>query len=189
MRLSPREMFLGWVTIVVVVLGLTAWTAQSKIGEWRQTYDDLAGLKRRIRRAERTLNSRAEIETRFETIMSELPAYQPGKDVTAELLKTLERTAQDHGLTLLRREPQPEKSLGDLYQVSINCTWESDLKALAHFLYAIHTKGAILDIRQLTVTPVQGQQGRLKGGFTVDCAYTRTAQEAGQGGVQVEVAP
>lgn len=175
MKLSNREFMLGWLTMVIVLGGLTYWLGQSKVEEWKKTFEDREELKRRVVKAERILEQRTEWEEKFNGKMSELPQHPVGKDVTAELLKTLEQTAQDHGLILLRREPRPEEGLGDLYQVSINCTWEGELKALTHFLYAIHTKGVILDVRQLSVSPVQGQTGRLKGGFTVDCAYTRLA--------------
>ncbi len=184
--MSNREITLGWLTALVILGGLTFWGAQSKLEEWRSTYKDRDALARRVRTAQRMLNKQEEWQTQFQSLMGELPSHPMGKDVTADLLKTLERTSQDHGLTLLRREPKDEKNLGNLYQVSIICTWEGDLKALVQFLYAVHTKGAILDIRQLTVTPIQGKADRLKGGFTVDCAYTRTEQSAQSDKIQVD---
>jgi hypothetical protein len=191
MTISNRELVLGWLTLTVVLLGVTYWGAQSKYAEWQETKRERAGLLREVAKAQRMLDQKEEWETKLTEEQGNLPRHPEGKDVTAELLKTLERTAQDHGLILIRREPKPEKSLGDLFQVAIVCTWEGDLNALVHFLYAIHTKGAILDIRQLTVAPVQGQKGRLKGGFTVDCAYTRGAPTPAPEptALQVEVAP
>lgn len=185
MTLSNRELFLGWATGLALLLGLTYWGAQSKVEEWRKAGRERDELSQRVRRAQRTLETRDEWVTRFETKMGELPAHPVGKDVTAELMRTIERTAQDHGLILRQRDPQPEEGLSELYQLSINCTWEGELKALVHFLYAVHTQGAILDIRQFTVTPVQGQTGQLKGGFTVDCAYRRTAEPLPTDNIQV----
>jgi len=182
MKVSNRELVLAWLTGSVALLGLTYWLGLPKVEEWKETNKTLDRFQSRIVVAERTLTQKEQWEERLNTIRQRLPQHPVGKDVTAELLKTLERTAQDNGLILLRREPDKEKNVGDLYEVAINCTWEANLEPLVRFLYAIHTQGVILDIRQLSVTPVPGQSGRLKGGFTVDCAYTRTTSpEAAEG--------
>lgn len=177
MKLSNREMMLTWLTGVTLLIGFTFWLGYSKYQEINKTKDDARALSRTMKRLQGTVDSKPEWEARFDTELAKLPRHPEGKDVTAELLKTLEQLASDHGLMLVRREPKPEKSIGDLYEVAINCTWEADLKALTHFLYAVYDKGVILDIRQLSVAPVTGQTGKLKGGFVVDCAYTRGAPE------------
>jgi Tfp pilus assembly protein PilO len=177
MKLSNREMMLAWVTAVTLVVGFTFWLGYSKYQEMNKTREDARALARTLKRLQKTVDSKPEWEARFGEELSRLPRHPEGKDVTAELLKTLEQMASDHGLILVRREPKPEKSIGDLYEVAINCTWEANLKALTHFLYAVHEKGVILDVRQLSVAPVTGQPGKLKGGFVVDCAYTRVSPE------------
>jgi len=179
MKLSNREFVIGWLTFAVLLFGGTYWFGESKWAEWKAARAESERWRQRIQVAQRMLDQREEWMARLEEIRSRLPGHPEGKDVTAELLKMLEREAQQHGLTLLRREPEDEKSLGDLYEVAINCTWEGPLDALVHFLYAIHTKGVILDVRQLTVSPIPGEKGRLKGGFTVDFAYSRAFSNEG----------
>jgi hypothetical protein len=178
MKISTREMGLAWVTAMVLILAGTYWFGQPKAKAWKDAAKEREALGWRMKEIDHLLSDETNVNRRLDALRKQLPSHPQGKDVTAELLMTLERTAQQHGLILLRREPEKEKSVGDLYEVAINCTWESTLDALVHFLYALHIQGAILDIRQLTVTPGQGGPDRLKGNFTVDCAYTRAA--AGQ---------
>ena len=184
MKISTRETVLGWLTMVVILFGVTCLVGQSRLAEWKEVGKVKAGLKDRRVLAEHLLDQREQVNKDLDEFRNQIPQHPMGKDVTAELLKTLEKTASDNGLTLLRREPDKEKSVGDLYELSITCSWEAELDPLVRFLYALQVQGAILDIRQLTVTPGSGVPGRLKGNFTVDCAYTRPS--SGLGSVQVQ---
>ena len=186
MKISNRETLLGWITTVVVLFGVTYWVGQSRFAEWKDVGKVRAGLKERRRIAERLLEQKETVNKDLDEFRKQIPQHPAGKDVTSELLKMLERTASDNGLVLLRREPDKEKSVGDLYELSINCSWEAELDPLVRFLYALQVQGAILDIRQLTVTPGSGAPGRLKGNFTVDCAYTRPSSGLGTVEVQPE---
>lgn len=177
MKISSRELGLAWVTTMVLILAGTYWFGQPRAKAWKAAAKEREELGWKMKEIDHLLSDQTNVNQRLDVLRKQLPSHPQGKDVTAELLMTLERTAQQHSLILLRREPEKEKSVGDLYEVAINCTWESTLDALVHFLYALHIQGAILDIRQLTVTPGQGGPDRLKGNFTVDCAYTRTPAE------------
>jgi hypothetical protein len=173
MNISTREMGLAWMTTVVLVLAGTYWFGLPRVTMWKDAVKAREALGWKMKEVEHLLGDQTNVNQRLEALRKELPQHPQGKDVTAELLMTLEHTAQEHGLILLRREPEKEKSVDDLYEVAINCSWEGSLDALVHFLYALQIQGAILDTRQLTVTPGQGGPDRLKGNFTVDCAYTR----------------
>ena len=187
MKVTKREFTLAWVTLAAILIGVSYLLGEPMLKKWRENSAEKERYQVRIEKAERTLKQRNNWLSRFKHLKNDLPQHPTGKDVTSELLKTLERTAQENGLTLLRREPQKEKNVGDLYEVAINCTWEGELESLTRFLYAVQTKGAILDIHQLTVTPATRKQGRLKGNFTVDCAYSRTL--TGTESLEVEVEP
>lgn len=189
MKLSNRELALGWMTVVTVVLGVTYWFGGPKAEEWRNARKAMSGLRDRRQMAESLLTRQDSINSRLAALRQQLPEHPKDKDVTAELLKMLERTAREQNLNLLRREPEKEKSVGDLYEVAINCTWEADLGALVRFLYALQVQGAILDIRQLTMTPAEGGGEKLKGNFTVDCAYSRASDGAGPAGPEAGPRP
>jgi Tfp pilus assembly protein PilO len=187
MRLSTRELSLAWVTTVVIVVGLTYWFGRTKAQGWRSAGQAREALAIRKRTAEHLLKDQDQVNARLEVLRKQLPQYPASKDVTAEILMTIERTAQQHGLILLRRVPEKEKSVGDLYEVAIDCSWEGELDAITHFLYALQVQGAILDVSQLTMSPGQGGPGRLKGTFTANYAYTRAT--AGLDSVQTQPEP
>jgi hypothetical protein len=184
MKLSTRELSLAWVTVVVIVIGLTFWFGRAKAQSWRSTGEAREALALRKRAAERLLKDQDDVNARLEALRKQLPQYPASKDVTAEILMTIERTAQQHNLSLLRRVPDKEKSVGDLYEVAIDCSWEGELESVVRFLYALQVQGAILDISQLAMSPGQGGPGRLKGTFTANYAYTRAT--AGLDSVQTE---
>lgn len=176
MRLTGREAVLSWFTLVVAVVAGTWLWGQPRLQEWREFARREAQLRRRERAANRLLAEKPEVEARLEELRKKLPRHPPGKDVTADVLRLIERVARDNNLSLLRRDPEGERSVGELYEMTIRCTWEGDLEALVRFLYALETQDAILDVRKLSVNPSPGRPGRLNGAFTLDCAYSREAQ-------------
>jgi Tfp pilus assembly protein PilO len=179
--MTNRELVLGWITLVAVILGVTYWVGIPKYRAWKESVAEMETLETRMQHARHLLKRRGQIDKELDAFKEDMPRYPADKQVTAEMLSNLERTARQHGLILLRRDPDKERKLDDLYEVSIRCSWEGNLEALVRFLYAIQSQGAMMDIRQLTVLPVQKQPGRLKGGFTVDYAYSREGVAVGTG--------
>lgn len=175
MKLTSREALLAWLTGVTLVLAGTYWFAQPRLQELKDLRKATDALSLRKKEAELLLGRRSEVDGQLAAVRRQLPVHPIGKDVTADFLRTLERLASQNGISLLRREAEPERSTGDIREVSINCNWEGTLDALVRFLYALQTQGAMLDVQQLTVSPIPGGHARLKGTFTVDFAYTREA--------------
>jgi Tfp pilus assembly protein PilO len=160
-----------------VLIGITYWILEPRWKKWEERQEEMKLLRERMQVTAHLLEQKDKWEEKFVRLRDELPRYPAGRQVTAELLKNIEQTARRHNLTLLRREPEKPEDMGDLYEVAIHCTWDSELEPLTHFLYAIQIQGAILDIRNLSVTPMKGAPGRLKGSFTVDCAFTREQEQ------------
>lgn len=173
MRLSGREAFLAWFALVAAVLGGTWWWGQPTLKEWRDFSRKRETQERRRRAAQRLLDEQPAVDARLAEVRRQLPRYPPGQDVTAEMLRLLERTAKENGLVLLRQEPVPESTMGQLFKVTINCTWEGELEPLVRFLYALQNQSVILDVRQLSINPKPGQRGQLQGTFALDCTYSR----------------
>jgi len=174
MTLNKREAVLAVITLVVVLVGGTYWLVEPRFEEWRSNSEEVDYLMARRAAAQRLIDQRGNLDERLSQLRERLPQYPAEIDViTSQLLRNLQRFADENQLTLLRREPEPERQIGDLYEASISVTWEGDLNALVRFLYALQAQGTIVDIRQLTITPVQGAPNRLRGNFTVDYAYSR----------------
>lgn len=174
MKLSTRESVLGVATLAVALGALTWWGGGAKMKAWQDLGKTREALRTKMTIAERLVARRPQVEARLQELLKDLPRHPPEKDVTAELLKTLETTASENDLTLTRREPEKERAAGELYEVAINCNWEGSLEALTRFLFAIQSRGAVIDVRQLTISPSRSGGHGLSGNFTVACAYTRT---------------
>jgi len=177
MNMTPREARLAMITLVALLIGVTYWIGQPRLESWQRSRAEVDTLLMRKQMAMRLLDQGAELDERLGALRERLPRHPMGTDVTAHLLRNLQQIADQHGLMLLRREPEPERQIGDLYELAISCTWEGELPALVRFLYALQAQGAMVDVRQLTVTPVQGQAERLRGNVTVDYAYSRGTAE------------
>lgn len=187
MQLTRRELTLGWCTLVALVLGLSYWLGAPAWENWRRSQQERRVLQRRWSAAERLLQQQEEVNQRLAALRKDLPRYPQREDVTAQLLKTLERMAGEHKITLLKRTPDKEKNVGDLYELAITCAWDGDLHAIVHFLYALQASGAMLEARQLTLAPGSDRPNQMSGSFTIACAYTREGEEGS--GIQVEVEP
>ena len=71
--------------------------------------------------------------------------------------------------------------VGELYEITINYRWEGSLNSLVRFLYNLQSKSVNMEIGKLSASPASrpGEQLRLKGGLTVDVAYTRAVRDEG----------
>lgn len=181
MKLNKREMLLASATLLVVLLTITYLVGRNYFAEWREMSSSYDTFSHRIKVAETQIAQKDKWFEKLAEVQQDLPSYELGKDTTSEMMKMLEQLASQHGLVLGKRSPGEEVQLGQLYQFSIECTWEGSLESLVQFLYAVQTKGAILDVRQLSVSPAPGKPDSLKGGFTVDYAYSRLETPAAAG--------
>lgn len=177
MNLSRREMVMAVVTLLIVVVGGTLLLGRPLWTKWKNAAVQRQRLADENRLSARLIRQREEVSTKLDTIRSRLPRFKPGQPVTAELLKTVKRLADENQVAITRIEPDQEKQVGDLSEVAIDCQWDATLEGMVKFLYAVQVQGAILDIRQITVAPAQSAAGRLKGNFTVFCAFSRTEED------------
>lgn len=175
MRISKRETLLGLIALTAILFGLTYWLAGSRIDEQRQIKADKARLLHQIELHKRILSEKDAWYTRLEELQSQLPLYDEKTAITAELLKLIKRTADEHGLDLVRTQPYREEQTGNLYELGVSCNWEGSLDALVKFLYEIQKQGVRFDVLQLNVQPDAQRDRILKGSMIIDCAYRKKA--------------
>jgi len=172
-RPTARETGLAAAAGLILLAAATLRWARPRVAEWRDLARARQENRQRQREYEHLAGARPELDRRLSKLREQLPAYPAGRDVTAELLRALERKAQDQGLVLLRRDASKERTIEDLREQTISCQWEGDLAQLLRFLFALQTGEGLPDVSQLTVAPAPSGGGRLRGTFTVDFAYTR----------------
>ena len=170
--MTNRELALVFFTLVALILGGTYYFGEPAYAAWKSGADETRGLKDRLMVAERRLEKKPKLEDELDVILSDLPEHPAERDVTAQLLRSLQGAADKAGLTLLKRDAGEEEEVRSLYEVSIACSWEGELGALIRFLYDLQSQGVIFDVRQLAVQPAK-KRNQLKGSFKVNCAYRR----------------
>lgn len=173
MKLSSRELALGGLTCMVILLGLSYWFGKPRVATWRELADNRKALERRIGISERVIEQKDEWEKRLDALRTRLSRHPADKDATADYLRILERVARENNVTLARRRARREERHGDLYELRIDCTWEADLDSLVRFLHGLEREQATMDVDDLTIAHVAGSDDRLRGDFTLICVYTR----------------
>jgi Tfp pilus assembly protein PilO len=176
-KISRREVTLGLATLVLVLGGLGFFVGRSMVAEWDKALRQRHQVAEKKKEADALIAGRETVVQQLGELEQALPRFRLDQQVNAELLKTIQKTADENQLSLKRLLPEKEQEVGDLSEVAIECHWEGSLEQLVRFLYAVQVQGAMLDIRELKIDPAQGQAGRLKGTFTVFCAFKRESGE------------
>ncbi len=172
MKMSARELVLAVLTIGVVLFGLTALLAKPKIDELKEVNAQRQNIINSIKIEKRLVEKRDYWEQRLAEMSQLLPMEAADKDMDVHWLSVMDRIASKHNVKISKRMAGEEVQQGDVYEMPIECKeWEADLESLVNFLFELQSEGAMLDIRQLLVKP-KGK-GKLKGRFTLYCAYTR----------------
>lgn len=177
MKISRREMIIGVATLFTVLFGVTYGLGGSKIEEQRKMAEDKTRLLRQIKLHQRILEEKESWRGRLEELQAQLPVYDQRVSVNGEILKSIKRVADQHKLDLTKSRTDPEKAIGNLFELSVVCEWEGELDALVHFLYAVNEQGLRFDIRELTIRPDAKRAGIIRGSIIIDCAYRRSTAE------------
>ena len=178
MIVSEREKGLLVVTVLVLLYGALFMVygkqrdkINAAIGQRRQRETQLA-MERDL------ISQRAIWDEAYGDNSSLMPVFESARQVETHWLNLVERLAKDSGLTIIRRQVGEERQEGDVFEIPIECReWEGSLESVVKFLYAVHSEGAMLDVRKLTVRPAGGKAaaGTLRG--SVYCAYVRSIDD------------
>ncbi len=194
MKISQRELILGWCTGLVLLTGMTYWVIHPRLAAWQEMRHYHQAVTEQIKLAQRLVDQRPQWVERMDKLRTSVDRHPADRDVTADYLRLLERLAGESNLTLIKRNAQKEKAFGDLLELLIDCTWEGELEALVRFIYALEKQSAVMDMEELTVSLVSGKDAKLKGNFVIVCIYSRlspddAASQPAAAGAPAETAP
>ena len=172
MKITRREIVLFIATGGTALLGLTILGVRPKIDEWREIKGKQKYAVDAIEKDKEILRQKEKWENEFKLLSEKLPLIPKEQKVDVYWLSMMDQVASRSGLKIMKRQVGEEKSLGDIYELSIECKeWEGTLENLVYFLIELQEQGAMLDLRQLLVKP-KGK-GVLRGRFMLYCAYRR----------------
>ena len=154
MKISPRETVLGLATLFVVLYGFTLILAKPKLDEYQELNFNQEQLQNDIDDYQALIDQRARWESKFNELKQLLPEYPAGQKMDIHWLTIMDKLAQKHGISISKRQAGEEEKAGDVYELPIECQrWEGSLKSITHFLFELQEEGAMLDTRQLMISP------------------------------------
>ena len=176
MKITQREMILGVVTLAAVLGGTTWYIVDSKVDEWKSKAGTIEKAEQQIRHYQAAIKMQENWLDELNTLQAGLRVFDLSqRNASPELMKTIKEISSKHELDITRSQPHAEKPTGDLFELGINCTWQGTLDSMVGFLAELQQQGVNYDVRQLNVTPVGKNTGKLKGNMVIHCAYTRKA--------------
>ncbi len=174
MSLSTREKILAAAAVFTLAFGIVGMQARerlTRIGEKTRAHRELAG---RIALQRELIASARDWADRYERVKDQMPVFEPGRQVDTYWLNIMDIAAEQHGVRIRNRSAKEETVLSDVYEFPIEVRdWEATLESFLRFMHALISEGAMLDIRELRVSPVPNRQGMLRGSFILYCAYMR----------------
>lgn len=176
MRITSRETILAGMTALAGLGALTYILCEPRVKEFRNNLKEQKRLQEKIRRTDEMVAQEKDWERKLGEVSRGLNEFLADRDMTADMLITLENLAGKSSLRLTKRDAEKEKKQGYVYELAIKCGWEASLEALVQFLFQLQEQGAMMDLAELSVKP---EKGSLKGNFTVSCAYRKKGKEAG----------
>lgn len=178
MMVSQREKaMLAIVAILLLYAGIGV--------SFRRRMADISDLRNARDRAKRELADKQALVSRrvewaeaYANKAPMMPVFKPDERVETHWRMVLNRLAEANGVTLIKSQASPEKEVGGVFEMTIDCDCEGSLESFVPFLHAIYSEGAMLDVRRLTMRPQTGKGGGgLRAGFTLCCAYMRAEEQ------------
>ncbi len=173
MSLSRHEQSLAVATLLVVAFGLLAFRLRDGLDAWSTRLDRLEALRRERAEARSLIEAGPQWREQYEKVRRDMPVFATGQQVDTHWLREMDNLARAHGVSITRRRPGTETLVGDVYELTIESEWEAPLDAFTHFLHAMQSAGAMLDVRELVIRTQSAKRGILRGSFTLHCAYMR----------------
>jgi Tfp pilus assembly protein PilO len=174
MKITDRELVLGIATMACVLFGGTWFAVNGKAAEWKTKKTEIFRLREQISRHQAAIRMQDEWLDELHELEKKLRVFDTGqRSVSPDLMKTIDIIANEHELNITKTNPQAERPTGDLFEMSLNCTWQGELDAVVGFLTKLQQQGVRYNVRTLNIKPLGKNTGKLQGNMVIDCAFTR----------------
>jgi hypothetical protein len=176
MTVTPREKALAAATLMALLYGLLGLSVRGRLEAYRTQRSLYRDLELRLKGCHELIGQRGQWDAQYAGLQHLMPVFSLDRRVDTYWLRVMDRLAAKNSATIVKPQIGAEQQVGDVFEMPIECReWESSLESLVGFLYDLQTEGVMLDVRQLFVKPTPGAPDRLRGTFTLYCAYMRDA--------------
>ena len=177
MKISTRESYLALGAVSAVLIGITVVLGRGQFEEWKELRSKQAGYRESMERNRHLLGQKDKWAKKMEKYKGLMLTVSQDKKMDVFLSEKMEKLASSCGLKIIKHEIGKERREGLIYELPIECRdWEGSIDSLAHFLFDLEGKDAMLDVRYLRIKP----KDKLirKGRFSLYCAYMREAPKS-----------
>ena len=179
LSLSRHDKAMLAVTVCVALFGFLALTAKGQIAGIRSRRAEADRLAQRLELQTALIDAKDDWAARYEQVRDRMPVFSGTEQVGPYWGKIMDDAAHDHDLHIQQRNFKEETVVAGVCELPIEVRqWEGTLEALVGFVHQVESTGAMLEVRELRVSPIQNRQGWLKGSFTLSCAYMRTDKDS-----------
>jgi len=178
MSINRREQSLLAIMGTVILFGVLGFSFRDQLASFNEKRDRFQTLDR-LRKDERNLLTQEQAwREKYEGLRDLMPIFGAKDQVDVFWMSRVQTLAEEEGVTIIRPQAGKETLVGDVYEFSIEYReWEGTLEAFARFLFALQNEGAMLDVRNLTIRPHPQQKDKLRGSFTLYCAFMREGEK------------
>ncbi len=175
MIISEHEKRMLIITVVFMLFAVVAFKMRPQIDKYKAAKQEVISSQSILNEYKELISQKATWESVYDEKADLMPIFDAKQDQRTYWNRTLNDIAATNNITLIQLDIGEEKLVGDVYELPIECKqWEGELPALISFLHALHSEGAMLDVRKLTIRPGSNKSAHLRGTFTLYCAYMRS---------------
>ena len=174
MTLSRHDQTLLAITVFVLLFGIIGMGLRTQLDRIRSHRVSIQNLKERIALQEALIEARPIWEERYAAVRDKMDVFPRSAQVQTHWMSIMDRAANAHDIRILQRAQREETVVAGVCELPIEVrSWEGTLDSLVSFIIELETRGVMLELRELRVSPIQNRQGYLKGSFLLSCAYMR----------------
>lgn len=174
MKISKREMWLILSAYFVICIYLMFFYIKDRNITHENNEAEISSLNSKINIYNRYIKMNKLWEKELLVLEKNIEQFDVNeKSVSPRLMQTIKNIADKNGVNITRNQPFEEKPIGDLFEIGINCTWNSDLKSLIKFLAELQKENLKYDVKTINISPDSKYSGKLKGNMIIECAYTK----------------
>ena len=173
MKISEREMWLILITYVSIMIFFLFIYINNKNEDYKNNEIEINSINSKILSNNKFINMNSIWENELIILEKKLKKFEKNeKSVSPQLMQEIKKIASSNGVNITRNQPFDEKPIGDLFEIGINCTWNSNLESLILFLAELQKNNLRYNIKTINIMP-DTKDSKLKGNMIIECAFMK----------------
>jgi hypothetical protein len=163
-----------FILMALMLCGVAVFAYKPQMEKIKAKQKEYRNAVAKVEKERKLISESKSWEAKYEKSAALMPVFSAEQAVDTHWLGVMDSLAVSNHVEIAKRQVGKEIEVGDVFEFPVDCKdWEATLKSTVDFLWALNAAGAMLDIRQLYIRPINNKPGYLRGQFTLNCAYMR----------------